>query len=103
MSAECHKCGTDLVHEPGEWPAMTCPVCDVSYERLTKAMQGLIATFEDRAERDREAALKVEREGTHSPVELWGSWRANENAASLFKQRFRAALPPPSNQSKETL
>jgi Zn ribbon nucleic-acid-binding protein len=26
VSAECLKCGTDLVYA-GEWPSMQCPVC----------------------------------------------------------------------------
>lgn len=28
MSAECGKCGMEIVYPPGTWPIGECPVCD---------------------------------------------------------------------------
>lgn len=38
MSAECGKCGTDIVYPPGTWPVGECPVCAAK-----KDLYGLLA------------------------------------------------------------
>lgn len=37
MSAECSKCGLDLVYPDGSWPVGECPACDHRTE-VTEAM-----------------------------------------------------------------
>lgn len=44
MSAECHKCGSDLVYPEGMWPLGECPVCLPTEER--DALRILLAEAE---------------------------------------------------------
>lgn len=66
MSAECNKCGADLVY--GEWPEMFCQVCRLRAEHASLrdnagVCQQRIAGLEAENARLREALQRI-REGT---------------------------------------
>lgn len=44
MSAECWKCGADIVYPEGTWPVGRCQVCDLraQMETLREALRELV-------------------------------------------------------------
>jgi hypothetical protein len=41
MSAECTKCGADIVYPLGTWPLGECPVCDAGFRLSAEEAQAL--------------------------------------------------------------
>lgn len=72
MSAECSKCGMDIVYPEGTWPVGECPVCDM---RVTDEM----------IERGARAYYEADKE-IHEPgwYEALSMARAEYRAAARF-------------------
>lgn len=101
MSAECHKCGADIVYPEGTWPIGECPECGLrervaELEAQVAEQQNIIEwwanSFAQQVERKREALVAL---GVRDAVNYTGEVR-NFIADSLYERL--AASPVPEEQ-----
>jgi uncharacterized Zn finger protein (UPF0148 family) len=77
MSAECHRCGQDLVYPEGSWPVGECPVCEM---RVTDEMVERAARAAN-LDAGRQRGLAFEDDWEDITEQERGGWRQVARAA----------------------
>lgn len=88
MSAECSKCGLDIVYPEGTWPVGECPACDrvveITEDMVERAARAL-APYHGQA--------VVGSDGTWEEDHLGWTDVDREWCRQLAREAFAAALP----------